>query len=33
MEAGTYKTWNPLAIAALPQSIDVKRIVEAGIGG
>jgi hypothetical protein len=31
MEENTYKTWNPIAIAALPSNVDVKKIVNAGV--
>lgn len=31
IETGTYKTWNPLALAALPSSVDVKAIINAGV--
>ena len=30
MEAGTYDTWQPVAIAALPDSVDVKKIIKLG---
>ena len=31
IENGTYKTWNPLALAALPESVDVKKIISSGV--
>jgi hypothetical protein len=30
IEAGTYDTWQPLALAGLPDSIDVKKVIKLG---
>ena len=30
MEQGTYNTWQPVAIAALPDSVDAKKIIRLG---
>jgi hypothetical protein len=30
MEQGTYNTWQPVAIAALPDNLDAKKIIRLG---
>ena len=31
LEQGTFDVWKPLVIAGLPDTLDVKKIVRAGI--